>query len=258
MSVESEVNQIKRTGTKTFKHSWLNQTLNKSFENSFISLTILFMLLERILVYYLIVLLFESSLTTIPMFLHFPSQFSSQFVIVMQKLSSLNWHCLLKKRPLKQWILAVWLAERKTLTHNDILFFSQQTHNLEFSSRFTLPLRYHSFVSLCHLISRFHHFRKYICQNILFKFALDFEIRPGLWMYGGDVRSDENAMKAAAHELKGLISYYSCNIEGLHFPLMALIDYKGFRVIAISILPINDNTICYGMYSYDTHDSHFL
>jgi hypothetical protein len=53
-------------------------------------------------------------------------------------------------------------------------------------------------------------------------------------------------MKAAAHELKGLIGYYSCNIPGLNFPLMAMIDYKGFRVIAMSILPINSKTIKYG------------
>jgi hypothetical protein len=33
---------------------------------------------------------------------------------------------------------------------------------------------------------------KFIVQNILFKFVLDFELKPGLWMYGGDQRSDEN------------------------------------------------------------------
>jgi hypothetical protein len=106
---------------------------------------------------------------------------------------------------------------------------------------------------------------KFIVQNILFKFVLDFELKPGLWMYGGDNRSDENgmrlflkcltfrplnwfspAMKAASHELKGLMSYYSCNIKGIAFPLMAVIDYKGFRVLAISILPIKDGSLCYG------------
>eukprot|EP00029_Vermamoeba_vermiformis_P005506 TRINITY_DN1931_c0_g1_i1.p1 TRINITY_DN1931_c0_g1~~TRINITY_DN1931_c0_g1_i1.p1 ORF type:complete len:1922 (+),score=411.10 TRINITY_DN1931_c0_g1_i1:83-5848(+) len=87
---------------------------------------------------------------------------------------------------------------------------------------------------------------KFVCQNILFKFVLDFELKEGLWMYGGDSRNDEYAMKAAAHELKGLIGYYSCNIPGLNFPLMAMIDYKGFRVIAMSILPINSKTIKYG------------
>lgn len=33
---------------------------------------------------------------------------------------------------------------------------------------------------------------KFCVQNILFKFVLDFELKPGLWMYGGDQRSDEN------------------------------------------------------------------
>lgn len=88
---------------------------------------------------------------------------------------------------------------------------------------------------------------KYVVQNIMFKFVLDFELKPGLWMYGtGDQRSDENAMKSASHELKGLMSWYSCNIRGLCFPLQALVDYKGFRVLAISILPINDDSIIYG------------
>lgn len=36
---------------------------------------------------------------------------------------------------------------------------------------------------------------KFIVQNILFKFVLDFELKPGLWMYGGDQRSDENGME---------------------------------------------------------------
>lgn len=58
---------------------------------------------------------------------------------------------------------------------------------------------------------------------MLFKFVLDFELRPGLWMYGGRKRSDENAMKAASHELKGLLSYYSCGLKDLHFPLVTRI-----------------------------------
>lgn len=53
-------------------------------------------------------------------------------------------------------------------------------------------------------------------------------------------------MKAAAHELKGLKAYINCDIENLHFPLFALIDYKGWRVIASSILPIDNATLIYG------------
>lgn len=32
---------------------------------------------------------------------------------------------------------------------------------------------------------------KFVCQNILFKFVLDFELKQGLWMYGGESRNDE-------------------------------------------------------------------
>jgi len=45
---------------------------------------------------------------------------------------------------------------------------------------------------------------KFQCNGILFKFAVDTEISPGLWMYGGAVRRDEYAIKAAHKELQGL------------------------------------------------------
>eukprot|EP01127_Copromyxa_protea_P018085 TRINITY_DN5615_c0_g1_i5.p1 TRINITY_DN5615_c0_g1~~TRINITY_DN5615_c0_g1_i5.p1 ORF type:complete len:1747 (+),score=336.92 TRINITY_DN5615_c0_g1_i5:29-5269(+) len=78
---------------------------------------------------------------------------------------------------------------------------------------------------------------KYIVHGILFKFALDEE---GLY---GD---DDNAMKAAGHELRGLMCYYNCHIPQLHLPLMCLVDYRGFRLVAMSLLPINKNTLIYG------------
>src|SRR5690554_6514123 len=53
-------------------------------------------------------------------------------------------------------------------------------------------------------------------------------------------------MKAASHELKGLQHYYHSNVPGLHFPLMAYIDYRGWRLQALSLLPIDANTLCYG------------
>jgi hypothetical protein len=93
---------------------------------------------------------------------------------------------------------------------------------------------------------------KYKVQGILFKFAVDTNLRLkgyvsfDYWMYGGFRRSDHFAAKAAGHELKGLISYYSANVDGLNFPLMALIDYRGFRLIAMSIVPVNSTTLRYG------------
>jgi hypothetical protein len=79
---------------------------------------------------------------------------------------------------------------------------------------------------------------KYIVLNILFKFALDTE-----GIYGNN---DEAAMKAAGHELLGLMSYYNCQIPGLSLPLMALINYRGFRLVALSLLPIDKTTLIYG------------
>eukprot|EP01121_Diplochlamys_sp_Union-15-3_P013069 TRINITY_DN400_c0_g2_i1.p1 TRINITY_DN400_c0_g2~~TRINITY_DN400_c0_g2_i1.p1 ORF type:complete len:533 (+),score=143.20 TRINITY_DN400_c0_g2_i1:106-1599(+) len=67
---------------------------------------------------------------------------------------------------------------------------------------------------------------KYIVQGILFKFALDIN-----GLYG----SDENAQKAAGHDLKGLISYFLTSVPGLYFPIMALIHYMGFCLIAVNI-----------------------
>ena len=62
--------------------------------------------------------------------------------------------------------------------------------------------------------------RKFIVQNILFKFVLDVKLKENFFMYGGEKKNDENAIKAASHELKGLLSYYSTDIEGLSFPLV--------------------------------------
>lgn len=93
---------------------------------------------------------------------------------------------------------------------------------------------------------------KYKVQGILFKFAVDTNLRTkgyvsfDYWMYGGLRRSDHYAAKAAGHELKGLISFYNSNVEGLNFPLMALIDYLGFRVVALTIVPVDSTTLRYG------------
>eukprot|EP01133_Synstelium_polycarpum_P016867 gene16867-20055_t len=87
---------------------------------------------------------------------------------------------------------------------------------------------------------------KYHCQGILFKFAMDSMLNEDCWMYGGPIPRDDFASKSASNELKGLISYYMADVPDLHYPLIALIDYKGFRIIALSLLPINSETIRYG------------
>ncbi len=59
--------------------------------------------------------------------------------------------------------------------------------------------------------------QKYIYDSIFFKFPND-----SYGLYG----TEEAAMKASGHEFKGLMSYIDCRVEGLHFPLMVLIDYR--------------------------------
>jgi hypothetical protein len=78
---------------------------------------------------------------------------------------------------------------------------------------------------------------KYIVNGILFKFALDFN-----GIYGGD----ENAAKAAGHDLKGSVHFFLASEPGLHLPLMALINYMGFCLVAMSLLPISSKTLKYG------------
>jgi hypothetical protein len=54
-------------------------------------------------------------------------------------------------------------------------------------------------------------------------------------------------MKAAKNEIKGLEAHSATNIDGLNYPLMALIDFKGYRVVASSLLPISGfQTLKYG------------
>ncbi|KYQ99699.1 hypothetical protein DLAC_03639 [Tieghemostelium lacteum] len=88
---------------------------------------------------------------------------------------------------------------------------------------------------------------KFKIQDIIFKFVIDTEIREGVWMYGDNKRADGFAQKSANHEIKGLNHFMEISNGGLiRFPLMAIIDYRGYRLLAISQLPIDKTTIVYG------------
>ena len=82
---------------------------------------------------------------------------------------------------------------------------------------------------------------KYIHNSIFFKLAVDNND-----LYGGD----EHSMKVAGHEMKGVVSYSSIeqdpSKEQVQFGMTILIDYRGFRMIASSILPISPDTLVYG------------
>lgn len=81
--------------------------------------------------------------------------------------------------------------------------------------------------------------KKYIWRGILFKMA---DGTSGPWN-----GSDEAASKAAGHDLKGTIQYFNSGVKELCFPLITLIDYKGFRMTAQAILPLNKGkSLIYG------------
>lgn len=81
---------------------------------------------------------------------------------------------------------------------------------------------------------------KYIHDNIFLKFAIDMH-----GIYGGD----EWSRKAASLELLGQDAYLACQtqIPDLRTPVMALIDFKGFRILATCVLPLAKGTsLVYG------------
>jgi len=89
---------------------------------------------------------------------------------------------------------------------------------------------------------------KFLVQNILFKICTDH-----YGVFGGD---EYYAHKLASHELKGLINIYNYGSKlGLYVPMMCVLMYKGFHMIAMSVLPINDSTLVYG--SKDAGDTVF-
>lgn len=80
---------------------------------------------------------------------------------------------------------------------------------------------------------------KYMKRGIMFKF-------PQAEQYGLYSGSDEMMIKAASHEFKGLLCFIDGGVSEVHHPLMALIDYRGYRLVALTLLPINKGTMVYG------------
>ena len=80
--------------------------------------------------------------------------------------------------------------------------------------------------------------QKYLWRGILFKMA---DGKSGPWN-----GSDEAAAKAAGHDMKSLIHYFESGVQELRFPLMALIDYRGFRMTAQALLPLGKSSLIYG------------
>eukprot|EP01124_Arcella_intermedia_P030673 TRINITY_DN6768_c0_g1_i2.p1 TRINITY_DN6768_c0_g1~~TRINITY_DN6768_c0_g1_i2.p1 ORF type:complete len:1238 (+),score=331.84 TRINITY_DN6768_c0_g1_i2:64-3777(+) len=87
---------------------------------------------------------------------------------------------------------------------------------------------------------------KYLVQDIFFKFSMDTDLGNGRWLYGKKSRNDEKAMKSAKSELKGASSLFRCDLQGIRLPLIAVIYYRGYCLVAESQLPVNSKSIVYG------------
>jgi Clustered mitochondria/Translation initiation factor eIF3 subunit 135 len=77
---------------------------------------------------------------------------------------------------------------------------------------------------------------KFISHGIFFKRVSD---ERGI--YG----SDEGAMKAASLELHGARAFVDI-VPELRTPLMTIVDFRGFRIVAVCLLPVNGQTLQYG------------
>jgi hypothetical protein len=76
-----------------------------------------------------------------------------------------------------------------------------------------------------------------------FKFLTD---RHGI--YDGD----EFAMKSGNAELRGLKAMSALGMPELCFPLVAIVDFRGYRLLASSRLPLGTDTLKYGRYGHST------
>ena len=107
---------------------------------------------------------------------------------------------------------------------------------------------------------------KFVVGGILFKFSSDVAISSTQFLYGGAKRDDDAAHKAAGHERKGIeILGRKCTSNAIKVPLMTLVDYRGCRLSAQSLLPLSGlfygscdagKTIAAGDSS--SHDAHLL
>ena len=80
--------------------------------------------------------------------------------------------------------------------------------------------------------------RKYVVRGILFKLASDVQIGAGRWLYGGEQCEYESANKVGSHELKSAIRFFPFHASGLRVPMLALVEYLGYRLLAMPIMPL--------------------
>eukprot|EP01130_Rhizamoeba_saxonica_P005451 TRINITY_DN2182_c0_g1_i1.p1 TRINITY_DN2182_c0_g1~~TRINITY_DN2182_c0_g1_i1.p1 ORF type:complete len:1137 (-),score=253.40 TRINITY_DN2182_c0_g1_i1:302-3508(-) len=90
---------------------------------------------------------------------------------------------------------------------------------------------------------------KYIARGIFFKFAQDVPASSNWWIYGKKKRDDQPAMKGMGNDLKTIDAIRKTSTyisKSIKVPNMCLIDLNGFRLCAMTQLPISKHTLVYG------------
>jgi hypothetical protein len=88
-----------------------------------------------------------------------------------------------------------------------------------------------------------------LVRSVLFKIAKDVVVSHGRYLYGGQEPHDHCAMKVAAHELLRASHYYDYfqSIGHKIIPtVQTIVDFKGFRIVALPLLGISKSTHVYG------------
>ncbi len=79
---------------------------------------------------------------------------------------------------------------------------------------------------------------KFVARGILFKLCEDAKIG-NIHLYSGcSTPSYELSQKAANHELRTALQYFGYCKDGLRVPMLAVVEFLGFRLIAMPLLPI--------------------
>lgn len=84
------------------------------------------------------------------------------------------------------------------------------------------------------VISHFILLVEYIVEGIYFKFSRDWKR-----FYGGD----QFSAKIADHELLSIRSVIELEQPGIYALMMVIIDYCGYRMTAMPLLPISQSTL---------------
>lgn len=84
-------------------------------------------------------------------------------------------------------------------------------------------------------------------HGILFKFARDALVGPNQYLYGGDRCDDAAARKAMGNELKAAGALFKASVgTPIRVPLMALLDFRGFRLCCQAVVPLSGAQFVYG------------